>query len=292
MSNSQNHLTVVDLIERTSHYFKQKEIENPRLNAERLLAHLLEIDRIQLYLQFDRLLSQSEVSKFRDFVRRRANREPLQYITGDTEFMGLPFKVTPAALIPRPETEILVERTLLLQADLGMSAPNLLDIGTGSGCIAISLAHHWRESRVIATDVSAESLNLARENAQLNGVSESIEFLNHNILTDTVDLFHEVDIVVSNPPYISQGEFPHLDREVKDFEPQVALTDNGSGLGFYRKIFTLFEAGLARKFMLVELSGTQTNEILDLARKVSQKVHVFDDLTGIPRVLQITRGDL
>ncbi|TFH02928.1 MAG: peptide chain release factor N(5)-glutamine methyltransferase [Calditrichales bacterium] len=292
MSNSQNHLTVVELIEKTSHYFKQKEIENPRLNAERLLAHLLGIDRIQLYLQFDRHLSQTEISKFRDFVRRRANREPLQYITGGTEFMGLPFKVTPGALIPRPETEILVERTLLLQADYGVTAPKVLDIGTGSGCIAISLAHHWQESQIIATDVSEESLNLARENAQLNGVSDSIAFLNHNILTDTVDPFKEVDIVVSNPPYISQEEFPDLDREVKDFEPRVALTDDGNGLGFYRKIFSLFEAGLACKFMLVELSGTQTKEILNQAQKISQNVHIFDDLAGIPRVLQITRGEV
>ena len=182
MSKTHTALTILEILDKTTKFFKQKDIENPRLNAERLLSAILEIDRVQLYLQFDRIMSKSETKLYREYVRRRSGNEPLQYIIGETEFMGLNFKVSPSSLIPRPETEILIENTLKIRDLHKFKTPKIWDIGTGSGCIAVALAHYWPESYLIATDISDKSLELAEANALSNGVRGKIEFLNHNFL--------------------------------------------------------------------------------------------------------------
>jgi release factor glutamine methyltransferase len=288
MATHHKSLTIVELINKTTTYFKQKDIENPRLNAERLLSHALNIDRVQLYLQYDRLLSEKEMELFRNYVRRRADQEPLQYIIGEAEFMGLNFKITPAVLIPRPETEMLVEKALLLKDNLKKTNPIIWDIGTGSGCIAVSIAHHWHGSSIIASDISDESLNLARENAETNGVLSRINFVSHNILSDPVDLFLKADIIVSNPPYVSKSEFSMLGDEIRLYEPKIALTDNSDGLNFYKRIFSLIENKLECKFIMLELSGTQTNEILALADKINKaELELIEDLNHIPRILKV-----
>lgn len=290
MSTVQNFLTILELINKTGSYFKQKNIPNPRLNAEQLLAHVLDMDRVQLYLQYDRLLSTGETEKFRDYVRRRAGHEPLQYIIGGTEFMGLKFKLSPSVLVPRPETELLVERTLLLKNEVETTNPKIWDIGTGSGCIAISIAHFWPESTLIASDISEDALTQAEENARLNEVSKSIEFLKHNILSDPIDPSMQGDIIVSNPPYISKEEFENLDNEIRFFEPRIALTDNSDGLIFYKRIFSLIENSFKCKFILIELSGTKTEQITGLTKRLQfGEVDIFYDLNDIPRVLQIKR---
>ncbi len=288
MSKTHTPLTILEIINKTTKFFKQKDIENPRLNAERLLAALLEIDRVQLYLQYDRLMSKKETELFRDFVRRRAEYEPLQYIIGETEFMGLNFKVTPAVLIPRPETEILIEKILLLRDTQSFPNPTVWDIGSGSGCIAVALAHYWPECKIIASDVSEDSLSLAEENASLNDVKEKIQFLKHDILIDPVDSFTQADIIVSNPPYVSLEEYENLGDEIRLFEPKIALTDDSEGLTFYERIFSLIENGHRCKFILVEMSGTQTEKIIQIAGKYNfADLNVFKDLNNLSRIMQI-----
>jgi len=288
MSKTHTPLTILEIIKKTTIFFKQKSIENPRLNTERLLSALLKIDRVQLYLQYDRILTRDETGLFRDFVRRRAENEPLQYITGETEFMELNFKVTPAVLIPRPETEILVEKMLLLRDTLSYINPTIWDIGTGSGCIAISLAHYWTECKIIASDVSESARGVAEENASLNNVSNKIRFLRHDILNDPVDSFFESEIIVSNPPYVSLDEYDNLEDEIRLYEPRLAITDNLKGLSFYEKIFSLIENDHKCKFMFMELSGTQTEKVITLAKQFNfAGFDVFKDLNNMPRILQI-----
>ena len=288
MSKTHTPLTILEIINKTTKFFKQKDIENPRLNAERLLAALLEIDRVQLYLKYDRLMSKKETELFRDFVRRRAEYEPLQYIIGETEFMGLNFKVTPAVLIPRPETEILIEKILLLRDTQSFPNPTVWDIGSGSGCIAVALAHYWPECKIIASDVSEDSLSLAEENASLNDVKDKIQFLKHDILIDPVDSSTQADIIVSNPPYVSLEEYDNLGDEIRLFEPKIALTDDSEGLTFYERIFSLIENGHRCKFILVEMSGTQTEKIIQIAGKYNfTGLNIFKDLNNLSRILQI-----
>jgi release factor glutamine methyltransferase len=291
MSTTHTPLTILEILDKTTRFFKQKDIENPRLNAERLLSALLDIDRVQLYLQYDRMMSKSETEQFRDHVRRRAGNEPLQYIIGETEFMGLNFKVSPAALIPRPETEILIEKILSLKDILNLKNPRVWDIGTGSGCIAVSLAHFWPECHIIASDMSEDSLELAEKNASINNVHDRINFSKHNILTDPIDSYTPVDLIVSNPPYVSLEEYESLGDEIRLFEPRLALTDNSVGLTFYEKIFSLIENSHTCKFILVELSGTQTEEIIEIAREYKfSDLQVFKDLNDLSRILQLKIG--
>jgi len=291
MSTTHTPLTILDIINKTTIFFKQKNIENPRLNAERLLSALLNVDRVQLYLQYDRLMSKSETESFRDYVRRRGEYEPMQYIIGETEFMGLSFKVTPEVLIPRPETEILIEKILLLRDSQSLSSPTIWDIGTGSGCIAVSVAHFWPESRILASDISEKSLSLAEENASQNDVINRVKFLKHDILRDPVNSSTQADIIVSNPPYVSLEEFENLGDEVRLFEPKIALTDNAEGLTFYEKIFSLIEEDGRCKFIFLEMSGTQTEKIIKIAHKYKfADFSVFNDLNNLPRILQINIG--
>lgn len=288
MSTTHTSLTILEIINKTTQFFKQKNIEDPRLNTERLLSALLNIDRVQLYLQYDRLMTRNETEMFRNFVRRRAENEPLQYIIGETEFMGLRFQVNPDVLIPRPETEILIEKILSLRESQSVMNPTVWDIGTGSGCIAVSLAHYWPECNIIASDVSEPSLGVAKENAILNRVEGNINFIQHDILKDPAELIAQTDIIVSNPPYISLDEYENLGDEIRLFEPKMALTDNSEGLMFYERIFSLIEDGHRCKFILVELSGTQTEKIIQFAGQFKfAGVDVYTDLNDIARILQI-----
>ncbi len=282
---------IIDLINTTAQYFKEKKIENPRLNAEQLLAKILNMKRVDLYVAFDQLVAPPELEEYRRLVRRRAAGEPLQYILQQTEFMGLPFKVSPAALIPRPETEILVEQVLELKEETAVENPVIVDIGTGSGCIAVSLARLWSKSRIWAGDISAEALRLAEENARLNGVNEQIRFEPYDIFQPwPPDFPGQPDIIVSNPPYITREELAGLSAEVRDFEPRFALTDNADGLSFYRRLFQLTAENDAPKcrYLFLEMSGSQPDKIAALAQKQSfAQVNIINDINNIARVLKI-----
>ena len=226
-------LTVLESLTLSTDFLEKKGIESPRLNAELLLAEILECKRLDLYLKFDQPLKENEVDKYREWISRRGKFEPLQYITGKVEFYGLQFKVTRDVLIPRPETEILVEE--IIKFCKGKTGLKILDIGTGSGNIPISLAKNLNGVQITTIDVSADAIEVAKENAVLNGIESEIKFLvsDLNHFNTEAGLF---DIVVSNPPYISAEEYPTLQKEITEYEPAIALTDSNDGLDYYRAI--------------------------------------------------------
>ncbi|MCL4517514.1 MAG: peptide chain release factor N(5)-glutamine methyltransferase [Firmicutes bacterium] len=252
-------LTVLQVLKRTTDYFAQKGIPTPRLDAEVLLAHLLGVERIRLYVEFDRPLAPQELDGYRELVARRARRAPVAYLTGRKEFMGLDLAVTPEVLIPRPETELLVERALAWcrsevqqkqqmqqpggdspgsssdSSSAGSSALRLADIGTGSGAIAVVLAKNLPESIVYATDISGAALAVASANAEKHGVQSRIKFLAGDLARP---LFGEglegrLDLLASNPPYVAQRVAGELTPEVARHEPQTAIFGGEDGLKFY-----------------------------------------------------------
>ena len=197
-------LTVLESIKLSTEYLQKKGIESPRINAELLLANILNCKRLDLYLKFDQPLKEGEINLYREFISRRGKFEPLQYITGTVEFFGLEFKVNKSVLIPRPETEILVE-TIIDSAEKKENI-DILDIGTGSGNIAIAVAKNLPNSKICAIDNNSEALQIAKDNAKLNSVEDRIEFMNDSILNGIIRSAKKYDIIVSNPPYVSIQE--------------------------------------------------------------------------------------
>ncbi len=255
--------TLLDLVTWGTTYLTEKGFNDPRLNIELLLSHVLHLQRIQLYTNFDRPLSENELGMFKELLKRRLSHEPLQYILGETEFMGLKFAVDPRVLIPRPDTEILVE-TVINKIKKSFSPTDdvrVLDIGTGSGCIAISLAKLLPNTTVTAIDISSEAIDLASVNAEKNGLFDKIYFLKKNFLTDHSgdEKFH---CIVSNPPYISNGEYDLLPSEVKKFEPRMALADGEDGLTLFKKIATYASQWLVDGgFVAVEHAFDQSESV-------------------------------
>jgi len=263
-------VTVLEAIQKSADFLAKKNVESPRLQTELLLAHLLKLPRMKLYLNFERVLTPAETDALREFVKRRGQREPLQLIVGSTSFCGYEIAVNRHALVPRPETELLAElgwQFLKGRADLpvGQDAQqrvptSALDFGTGTGCIAIALAAKCPNSKITATDISADALALATENAARNQVAERIGFLqgdgfatfhsegrvprvpNSEIEAKIMDACNsslrnwEFDLVISNPPYIPSAEIATLQPEVRDFDPRSALDGGADGLDFYRKL--------------------------------------------------------
>jgi len=242
--------SVLEIITASSDYLAARGIENARLNAEHLIGHALGLARMQLYLQFERPLVERELESIRVLLRRRAAREPLQYIVGETEFFGLTLKVDARALIPRPETEYLVSLlTERLGASEGPVTParthrsprRILDLGTGTGAIALALAKHWEGAQVVALDASADALALARENAERNGLADRVEFLVSDWFSALAggaeaQVNGPFDLIVSNPPYLSAEEVSESLDEVKKHEPAQALSPGQSGMEAFYKI--------------------------------------------------------
>jgi release factor glutamine methyltransferase len=265
-------------------------IDTPRLDAELLLAHVLHTDRLSLFAHPERVLSAEEAARFEAAVRRRERREPLPYITGTREFLGLTFRVTRAVLIPRPETELLVEA---VAARLGARPhPRLLDVGTGSGCVAIGLAHLLPEATVVAVEPSEAALAVAQENAVSLGVSDRIERIHGSFPEAVADRSGEFDAVVSNPPYIPEGELAGLQTEVRDWEPREALTAGPVGLELICALIAhtprlLRRAGDALPGLLaMEVALGQAERVLRLLQESGEysDVEAVPDLAGIPRV--------
>jgi release factor glutamine methyltransferase len=283
--------TILELINWGKTFFEEKNIDSPRLTIELMLAHMLKTQRIQLYTAFDRPLSQPELTTLRDMVRRRAKREPLQYILGEAHFYDIVLEVAPNVLIPRPETEQLVEYTLQrIQRDSALNdAPlRVLDIGTGSGCIVLALAKSLEKSRngietsLEAWDVSNAALALARKNAERLGI-ENINVVEGDILQSAPN--GRFDVIVSNPPYIPLVEMQELEPEVRDFEPHSALTDNARGLRFYERFAEIFPTLLAKHgFFAVEIGFGQAEEVRGIFERGGFDVEIHKDLAGIPRV--------
>lgn len=272
--------TVLKLLRWTADYFAGRGIDSPRLDAELLLADTLRLDRVGLYLNFERPLQADELTVYREKVRRRAGREPLAYILGETEFWSLPFTVTPAVLIPRPDTELLVEEALKRLT----GAAWVLDVGTGSGALAITLAHECPECRSVAIDVSAEALAVAAENARKNGVAERIEFRHADLAALPAGPF---DLIIANPPYIPRDDLAMLMPEVRDFEPQLALDGGHDGLDAYRALARQAGAIVAPEgWLLVEVGIGQASAVQELfAGAGLTELFVSRDLAGIERVV-------
>lgn len=213
----------------------KKGVESPRLQVELLLAHVLKMPRMKLYLSFDRILKSEELDQLREFVKRRGNREPLQHIVGTTSFCGLEIAVNRNVLIPRPETEVLAERTIQFLSSVDPQPSTVLDFGTGSGCLAIAIAVQCPSAQLYAVDVSAEALATARENATRNKVGDRVRFLQSDGFASlSRDLkFH---LIVSNPPYIPNADIAALQPEVRDFDPRLALDGGVQGLDFYEQL--------------------------------------------------------
>jgi release factor glutamine methyltransferase len=227
-------MSILEVIQRGTDFLARKGVASPRLQVELLLAHLLRLPRMQVYLSFERVLTETELAALRALVQRRGQREPLQYIVGSTSFCGLEIVLNRDVLIPRPETELLAERAWTFLQKAG-EAPSVLELGTGSGCLAIALARHAPQAKVCATDVSAPALELARRNAESNQVSDRVRFCAGNLF-DAAPADGPFDLIVSNPPYLPTARIASLEAEVREHEPRGALDGGADGLDFYRRI--------------------------------------------------------
>jgi release factor glutamine methyltransferase len=257
--------------------------ERARLDVETLLLHVVEKNKAWLLAHGDEELPVAKIIRYREHLEQRYRGEPIQYITGAAEFFGLPFHVTCDVLIPRPETEHLVEKAIALAAAL--PAPRIVDVGTGSGAIAVALAHHLPHAHVTAVDISPAALKIAGENARLNGVADRVRFL-HGDLLGPVDGEH-FDFVVSNPPYVPETDRPSLAVEVRGFEPALALFAGGDGLDIYRRLVPAAVAVLGHGGrLLLEIGFGQADAVSDLLRANGfERIEGTSDLQGITRVL-------
>jgi len=214
-------------------FLADKQVDSPRLCSELLLTHVLELRRIELYTEFDRVLSPAELASLRALIKRAGEHEPVGYLVGKSEFYSIEFDVGPGCLIPRPETELLVQHAIeTIRGQEG--TPQVLDLCTGSGCIAVALAKNCDRIRVTATDIASETIAIARANIHKHSLSERIELLQGDLWAPLAQ--RRFDLVLSNPPYVSNAEFEGLDRNVKDYEPELALRAGAEGLEFYRRI--------------------------------------------------------
>jgi release factor glutamine methyltransferase len=259
--------------------------ERARLDAEFLLLHIAGKNKAWLMAHADEELSASQAARYSELIERRLRGEPVQYIAGETEFYGLPFRVTPDVLIPRPETEHLVEKVLALAARFAQ--PRIVDVGTGSGAIAVALAHKLPRASLIAIDLSGSALAIARENAKRNGVA--LRFLEGDLLASVSG--EQFELIVSNPPYIPAADRPTLSVEVRDYEPALALFAGEDGLEVYRRLIpAAFAALTPGGFLALEIGCGQSPAIGEmLARSGFESIEVAPDLQGIPRVASARR---
>jgi release factor glutamine methyltransferase len=228
-------VTVLEVIAKSADFLAKRGVESPRLHTELLLAHVLQLPRMKLYLNFERQLTEPELDSLRQLVQRRGQRQPLQHIVGSTSFCGLEIRVNPHVLIPRPETELLAEAGWQFLTSFDSQPTAALDFGTGSGCIAIALASKCPNTRVVAVDISAEALETARLNARENGVADRVVFRLGSAFT-ALNPGEKFDLLISNPPYIPSAEIATLAPEVRDHDPRLALDGGADGLDFYRRL--------------------------------------------------------
>ena len=274
-------MTVLEVLQSTAGYFAKKKVEHPRLNIEHLLADVLGKKRIDLYLEFDRVLSGTELDLLRDKVRRRAEGEPLQHILGHWDFFGRTFKTDARALVPRPETELLVEAVL---AEMGsIQEGRLIDVGTGTGILAITFALQKPGLTICATDVSESALALARENAEQLGVLSRIKFFQSD-LVDGLD--GSFDWVVANLPYIPTAELMDLPLEVRS-DPIVALDGGPDGLIQIRKLIELIRGKLSSNSLIaLEVGAGQSGAVRDILAQANYRdICLRKDYQGIERIL-------
>lgn len=255
--------------------------DRARRDAEALLLHVIRRNRAAMLARWKEVLEDREVQEFASLIERRMSGEPIQYILGETEFFGLPFRVTPGVLIPRPETEHLAEEAL--RAATNFAAPRVVDIGSGSGAIAVALARHLPQAEVTSVDISALALAIASENAKRNGVDRA-RFLQGDLFGPVAGECFE--LVVSNPPYVSSKDRAKLSVEVREYEPSLALFAGEDGLSIYRRLIPAARTVLVPGgFLLLEIGYGQESAIRGLLRDSHfEEIDVLPDLQGIPRV--------
>ncbi len=277
--------SLLDILQKSTEFLAAKGVENPRLNTELLVGHALGLKRMQLYMQFERLLPETDLEKIRPLIRRRSKHEPIQYITGETEFDGLTLKVDPRVLIPRPETELLVERLAERLAD---SPPSrILDLGTGSGALALGLAGRFSGAAVVGVDFSEDALVVARGNAELNpDEGGRVTWLRSDWFS-AVEPGLQFDLIVSNPPYLTETEWAETQLEVQGFEPKSALTAADDGRADLKRIIAAAPPWLAPGGTLALETGIAQHAAL--LRAVAEAGLIdgesMADLTGRPRFI-------
>ena len=282
---SENNCRVINLIGWTEKYFLSKGLENGRNIGEILLQHLLDCKRVELYFGSEKQLTQDTIKTYHSWIQRLIKNEPLQYITGTIEFYGLELMITPAVFIPRPETERVVD--IALQILKTVISPKILDVGTGSGCIAIALANELPEASVTGIDIDPNMLKLAQKNADLHKIN--------NIIFKQMDIQKEIpkesyNLIVSNPPYIPLNEISDLEKNIKDFEPHIALTDGADGLTFYHRLASVASKILhSNGYLIMEVGqGNHPKKALKLFKNnafASNKL--IQDYNGDDRVLKV-----
>jgi len=287
MSNTRKEWTVLSMIEWATSYFQDKEVKSPRLSIEWLLAFVLDIKRLDLYLKYDRPLTAEELEILRPFVKRRAENEPLQYITGETSFYNSVIKVNSSVLIPRQETEQLVQ--LICDEQKQNESLNVLDIGTGSGCIPIALKREFELWNIYACDISEEALGLAKENATSNGVE--VEFFTHDLFSPKLSGKNEkFDLIISNPPYVLENEEQTLDLEVKNYEPHLALFCESSQKMYGAIELFCTENLTQRGVVYLELHENYAIEVKSIFDLKKWSTKLVKDLDNKDRFLVATRS--
>ena len=273
-------MTVLEVLQATTAYFKKHDLESPRLNAEHLLAHVLRRKRIELYLEFERELAEAELAPLRELVKRRAQGEPLQHLLGTVEFCGLTFLCDRRAMIPRPETEQLVE---VLKSEVRNPKSEIMDVGTGSGVIALCLAAEFPGAQILAVDISNDALTLAQENAARLNLAERVRFLKSNLLENVEGVF---DVIVANLPYVSTQERHTLSREVLH-DPEVAVFASTRGDELVRELIAQAPSRLRPGGMLaLEIGMGQSEALLStLAEKNYRDISSKTDYSGVTRFL-------
>jgi release factor glutamine methyltransferase len=279
-------MRVKDVLGQAATQLREQQVESPRLDAELLLAHVLDVNRAALFTWPDRQLTPKELTRFRELVARRAAREPLAYIVGHREFFGLDFLVDSRVLIPRPETELLVEHVLHLAQDMA-SAVQIADVGAGSGAIAISLAVRLPRATLYALDDSPGALALTEENARRHGVADRVRCLQGDLLEP---LPGPVDLVTANLPYVSTVEWAHLVPEIREYEPRAALDGGPDGLDPMRRLLAMAPAHLQPGGMvLLEIGASQGQAVTALARAhfPRAEIEVLQDYAGLDRLVVV-----
>ena len=275
---------IIEIIKWGEEYFKIKGFENPKQEIEWLLCDLLQLKRIDLYLKFEDIINKSKLKKLKNWIKRRIEREPLQYITGKVEFYGLKFISTPQALIPRPETERLVDITL--NSLKKIPEPKILEIGTGSGCVSIAVSNKKPRANILSLDISKNALELAEINAKSNNC-KNINFLEMDFLNEIPD--GRFDILISNPPYIPQKEIENIMPEVKDYEPRIALTDFEEGLNFYYRIAKVGRTLIPNGIIILEVGlGKHPQKVFSLFKEAGfDQLELIKDYNNNERILKI-----
>ena len=284
--------TILEIIQWATAYLDERKIENPRLNAEVLLGNTTGLDRVGLYVNYDRPLEVHELARFKEFIQRRIKREPLQYIHGYKEFYSANLKVSRDVLIPRNETELLVDEVLKELINFN-GDPRILEIGVGSGAVSIAIGKEIKNGKIFASDVMASAMHVAQENVILHGVSDIISLFVADLFS-SIKMQNLFDMIVSNPPYVEKSAYTSLQPEIF-YEPEIALVGGTDGLEFIKKIIEYAPTYLkACGYLFLEIGHGQIKDVLEMIKKTEQysNIDVIKDYSGIDRVVKIKKRQL